>query len=62
MAVPVDIVENIDSKILDARNNAEDIAQVRAKGFEVDEDKDPSPENIPNGPPDINIGLYEGQS
>ncbi len=33
VAVPVDIVENIDSEILDARNNVEDIAQVRAKGF-----------------------------
>ncbi len=51
IAVPVNVV-----------NTAEDIARVQAEDFEVEDDNDPAPENIPNGPPDINIGLYEGQS
>ena len=28
----------------------------------MDDDNDPAPENIPDRPPKINIGLYEGQS
>ena len=27
----------------------------------MDDDNDPAPENIPDGPPKINTGLYEGQ-
>ena len=49
-----------------AQNRAEDIARVRNEGFEVDDDNDPAPENIPDpaeGPPVvIEAGLYEGQT
>ena len=47
-----------------SRNNAEDIARVRAEGFEVDDDNDPAPENVPQGdaPPVTDAGLYEGQT
>ena len=37
----------INNKIYHARNNAEDIANVRAEGFLVADDNDPAPENIP---------------
>jgi hypothetical protein len=49
-----------------AKNRAEDIARVRNEGFEVDDDNDPAPENIPDpaeAPPVvIEAGLYEGQT
>ena len=37
----------INDDIYHARNNAEDIANVRAKGFLVDNNNDPAPKNIP---------------
>jgi hypothetical protein len=37
----------IPTEILHAGNRAEDIAQVRALGFVVDDDNEPAPENIP---------------
>ena len=48
-----------------AQNRAEDIACGRAEGFEVDDDNDPAPENVPglfDVPPVVNGGLFEGQS
>jgi len=61
------VVENegIDPEVFDARNNAEDIARVRAEGFEVDDDNDPAPENVPalwDVAPVGNGDLFEGQS
>ena len=50
--------------IFDAENCAEDIARVRAEGFEVDDDNDPLPENIQGNAPAIEVaadGLYAGQ-
>jgi hypothetical protein len=66
IAVAAVVVENeeMDPEIFDARNNAEDIARVRAEGFEVDDDNDPAPENIPaiwDETPVAN-DLFEGQS
>ena len=56
----------IDDNIYFAKNRAEDIARVRNKGFEVDDDNDPAPEKIPAPaevpPVVINGGLYEGQT
>ncbi len=45
------------------KNNAEDIAQIRAEGFKVNDDNNPAPENIPQGnvPPKMDAGLVEGQ-
>jgi hypothetical protein len=37
----------IPTEVLHAGNRAEDIAQVRALGFVVDDDNEPAPENIP---------------
>ncbi len=66
-AVPVaEIVEEreeIPEEIFQARNRAEDIALVRGQGFEVDDDNDPAPENVPavdEAPPVVN-DLLEGQ-
>jgi len=43
-----------------------DIARVRAEGFEVDDDNDPAPENVPGlfvvPPAVVDGGLFEGQS
>eukprot|EP00956_Cyclotella_meneghiniana_P035815 scaffold118478_cov62-Cyclotella_meneghiniana.AAC.8 len=55
----------IDSEVLRAGNNAEDIALVRAQGHDVDDDNEPAPENIPtDDTPGTNEddGLYPGQS
>jgi hypothetical protein len=67
-AVPVaEVVEEqvkIGEEIFRAGNRAEDIANVRGQGFEVDDDNDPAPENVPalwDEAPAVN-DLYEGQS
>ncbi len=56
----------IDDYIFFAQNRSEDIARVRAEGFEVDDDKNPAPENIPDDsdepPVAVNGGLFEGLS
>ena len=58
----------IGDEIFFAQNRAEDIARVRAEGFEVDDDNDPAPENVPrlfDVPPAAAVvdgGLFEGQS
>ena len=56
--------EAIDGDVFFARNNAEDIARIRAEGFEVDDDNDPAPENIPQGDEELRIDgdLFEGQT
>ena len=55
--------ESIADFIFNAQNRAEDIALVRAMGFEVDDDNEPAPENIPA--PDAPLleggALREGQ-
>ena len=43
----------INDEIYHGRNNAEDIANVRAEGFLVDNDNNPAPENIPDAIPVI---------
>ena len=54
----------IGEDIFRAGNRAEDIAIVRGQGFEVDDDNEPAPENVPaiwdERRPDSD--LYEGQS
>ena len=61
---PVAGNEAIDGDVFFARNNAEDIARIRAEGFEVDDDNDPAPENIPQGDEELRIDgdLFEGQT
>ena len=64
---PVEATHNIiDDDVYFAQNRAEDIARVRNEGFEVDDDNDPAPKNIPapaEAPPVvIEGGLYEGQT
>jgi hypothetical protein len=46
-----------------AQNVAEDIARVRQEGFEVDDDNELLPENIPSNGDALpsNLGLLEGQ-
>jgi hypothetical protein len=56
--------EEIVDWVFQAQNWAEDIALIRAMGFEVDDDNEPAPENIP--PPDMPLfmiggDLHEGQ-
>ena len=54
----------IGKNIFAAQNVAKDIARVHQEGFEVDNNNEPLPENVPangNVPP-ANEGLYEGQS
>ena len=55
--------EEIAKFIFNAQNRAEDIALVRNMGFEVDDDNDPAPENVPaaNAPRPNGAALYEGQ-
>lgn len=60
-----DIPTPIDDAIFNLRGTAEDIAMVRNQGFDVDDDNEPVPENIPadDGPTvGNNNGLYEDQS
>ena len=57
--------QTIGDNIFFAQNHVEDITRVRAEGFEVDDDNDPAPENVPglfDVPPVVNGGLFEGQS
>jgi len=57
--------QTIGDKIFFAQNHVEDIACVCAEGFEVDDDNDPAPENVPGlfeVPPVVDGGLFEGQS
>ncbi len=53
----------IPDEIFRAGNRAEDIALVRGQGFEVDDDNDPAPENVPTVLDDTPVvnDLYEGQ-
>ena len=54
----------IGDDIFTAQNVAEDIACIQGQGFEVDDDNDLAPENIPadGDVRPINLDLYEGQS
>ncbi len=57
--------QTIGDGIFFAQNRAEDIACVRAEGFEVNDDIDPAPKNVPglfDVPPVVDGGLFEGQS
>ena len=55
--------EDIADFVFNAQNQAEDIALIRNMGFEVDDDNEPAPENVPAGDaPPVNGGaLLEGQ-
>jgi len=62
--VPNEANEPIADFIFNAQNRAEDIALVRAMGFEVDDDNEPAPENIPVADAPLfrlGGGLHEGQ-
>ena len=56
--------EAIGDHIFFAQNCTKDIARVRNKGFEVDNDNNTAPKNVPgpDAPPVVNGGLYAGQS
>ena len=58
--------QTIGNDIFFAQNRPEDIAHVRAEGFEADDDNDPAPENVPGlfevPPVVVDGGLFEGQS
>ena len=60
---PTEQNEPIADFIFNAQNRAEDIALVRAMGFEVDDDNEPAPENVPapDAPPVEMGALREGQ-
>jgi hypothetical protein len=62
----ISATQTIGDEIFFAQNCAEDIARVRAEGFEVDDDNDPAPENVPGlfdvPPAVVDGGLFEGQS
>ena len=56
---------DIETEVLRAGNNAEDIALVRGQGLDVDDDNDPAPENVPTADglsTNEDDGLYPGQS
>jgi len=56
--------EPIADFVFNAQNRTEDIALVRAMGFEVDDDNEPAPENVPaDDAPLFRLGegLFEGQ-
>ena len=57
---PIEQNEPIADFIFNTQNRAEDIALVRAMGFEVDDDNEPALENIP-APDAPQVGLREGQ-
>ena len=60
-----DVTVLIDEAVFQANGSrAEDIAMVRNLGFDVDDDNEPVPENIPSpdAPLPVDHGLYEGQS
>ena len=55
--------ENIDGSVFRSGNGADDIANVRNQGFEVDDDNEPVPENIPvDGNNSPQVVLKDGQS
>ena len=55
--------EEIADVVFNLQNQAEDITLVRNMGFEVGNDKEPAPENVPagNAPPVNGGALLEGQ-
>ena len=62
---PDHVAITIDDAIFNLRRTAKDIVMVRNQGFDVDDDNEPVPENIPTGdapPVNNNNGLYDGQS
>jgi len=52
----------MDDSIFQSTNCAEDIANVRSQGFEVDDDNEPVPENIPIGGTSSDNDLKDGQT
>ena len=59
---PTETREEIDRGVFQARNNAEDIANVRAQGLDVDNNNDPAPENIPDASTVPPIAVNPGQT
>lgn len=57
------LVQEVDPQLYFATNRAEDIAMVRNQGYNVDDDNEPAPENIPEeaAPTIDNEGLFPGQ-
>jgi hypothetical protein len=58
--------QTIGDEFFFVQNHAEDIACIRAEEFEVDNDNNPAPENVPGLfdvlPAVVSGGLFEGQS
>ena len=52
----------IDISIFQSTNRAEDIANVRNQGFEVNDDNEPVPENIPTDGTSCDNDLKDGQT
>jgi hypothetical protein len=56
----------INADVFNANDRMDDIARIRAEGFEVDDDDEALPENVPvAGTPRVEVnqdGLYRGQS
>jgi hypothetical protein len=65
-AVTDDEGQEINSDVFNANDRMDDIARIRAEGFEVDDDNKALPENVPvAGTPPVEVsqdGLYQGQS
>ena len=65
VAEVVDDSVEIGEDIFQSGNRAEDITNARGQGFEVDDDNDPAPEDVPDASdaaPAAHDNLYEGQS
>lgn len=65
-AVTDDGGREINADVFNANDHMDDIARIRAEGFEVDDDNEALPENVPvAGAPPVEVnedGLYRGQS
>jgi hypothetical protein len=55
----------INADVFNTNDRTDDIARIRAEGFEVDDDNEALPENVPvAGDPPVEVnqdGLYRGQ-
>jgi len=65
-AVTDDEGQEINVDVFNANDRMDDISRIRAEGFEVDDDNEALPENVPvTGTPPVEVnedGLYRGQS
>lgn len=54
--------ENIPASLFASGNHAEDIAQVHNQGFQINDDNDPSPDNIPDPSEAVDLRLKKCSS